>query len=56
MKIGWQADPKPTSGFHQKLTRPGWEDYTWAFHDSVEIGPAMLSRIAKRTGLIPDDL
>jgi len=28
----------------------------FAFHDGEEIGPRMLSRIAKRTGLTPDDL
>jgi predicted HicB family RNase H-like nuclease len=27
-----------------------------AFHDGEEIGPRMLSRIAKHTGLQPDDL
>jgi hypothetical protein len=28
----------------------------FAFHDSDEIGPRMLVRIAKRTGLKPEDL
>jgi len=28
----------------------------FGFHDSEEIGPKMLARIAKRTGLKPDDL
>jgi hypothetical protein len=28
----------------------------FGFHDNEEIGPKMLSRIAKRTGLTPDDL
>jgi hypothetical protein len=28
----------------------------FAFHDDEEIGPKMLSRIAKKTGLTPDDL
>jgi hypothetical protein len=28
----------------------------FAFHDGEEIGPQMLARIAKRTGLTPDDL
>jgi hypothetical protein len=26
------------------------------FHDSVELGPAMLARIARHTGLAPADL
>jgi hypothetical protein len=28
----------------------------WAFHDRVEIGPKMLARIAKHTGLSVEDL
>jgi hypothetical protein len=28
----------------------------FAFHDDDEIGPKMLNRIAKKTGLTPDDL
>jgi hypothetical protein len=31
-------------------------DYTFAFHDNEEIGPRMLARIAKLTGLTPADL
>jgi len=31
-------------------------DFVWAFHDHVEIGLKMLARIARRTGLPPDDL
>jgi hypothetical protein len=38
------------------LQRQDWPDFTWAFHDSVEIGPQMLARIAKRTGLKREDL
>ena len=37
-------------------TDAGREDYTFAFHDSEEIGPVMLKRVAKRTGLMPEDL
>jgi len=29
---------------------------TFAFHDDVEIGPIMLAKIAKDTGLRPEDL
>jgi hypothetical protein len=32
------------------------EDVVFAFHDHEEIGPRMLSRIARRTGLRPEDL
>ena len=31
-------------------------DVVFAFHDSVEIGPKMLARLAKATGLKPEDL
>lgn len=53
-RIGWSF--KRQSGSHQVLSRPGWPDYVFAFHDRDEIGPRMLARIAKRTGLEPDDL
>src|SRR5689334_23135397 len=36
--------------------REGWPNYVSAFHDGDEIGPRMLARIAKHTGLTPDDL
>jgi predicted RNA binding protein YcfA (HicA-like mRNA interferase family) len=54
MRIGWQL--KRQSGSHKTLSRHGWPDYVFAFHDRDEIGPRMLARIAKHTGLIPDDL
>ena len=37
------------------LARNGWPDFVFAFHNNEEIGPRMLARIAKRTGLTPDD-
>jgi predicted RNA binding protein YcfA (HicA-like mRNA interferase family) len=53
--IGWSV--KRQSGTsHRVLARPDWPDFTFAFHDSEEIGPRMLARIAKHTGLTPDDL
>jgi predicted RNA binding protein YcfA (HicA-like mRNA interferase family) len=55
LKIGWSV--KRQSGTsHRVLERLGWPDYVFAFHDNDEIGPRMLARIAKRTGLQPDDL
>jgi len=36
--------------------RSGWPDFSFAFHENEEIGPRMLARIARRTGLTPDDL
>jgi predicted RNA binding protein YcfA (HicA-like mRNA interferase family) len=47
---------KRQSGSHRTLQRPAWPDFVFAFHDNEEIGPRMLARIAKRTGLTPDDL
>jgi predicted RNA binding protein YcfA (HicA-like mRNA interferase family) len=44
------------SGSHRTLQRQGWADVVFAFHDSDEIGPRMLARIAKHTGLKPEDL
>jgi hypothetical protein len=38
------------------LSRAGYPDYVFAFHDSDEVGPKMLARIAKHTGLTPDKL
>jgi predicted RNA binding protein YcfA (HicA-like mRNA interferase family) len=38
------------------LERAGWPDFVFAFHDGTEIGPKMLARIAKNTGLSPSDL
>jgi predicted RNA binding protein YcfA (HicA-like mRNA interferase family) len=54
LSIGWAI--KRQSGSHKTLTRDGWPDYTFAFHDGDEIGPNMLARIAKNTGLSPTDL
>jgi predicted RNA binding protein YcfA (HicA-like mRNA interferase family) len=54
VRIGWRV--KRQTGSHATLERPGWPDFVWAFHEGVEIGPRMLARIAKRTGLVPDDL
>lgn len=38
------------------LTRDEWSDYPFSFHDADENGPAMLAKIAKSTGLRPEDL
>ena len=54
LRIGWAQ--KRQSGSHRTLERVGWEDYTFAFHDSEEIEPVMLKRVAKKTGLTPEDL
>ena len=53
--IGWSVK-RQSGGSHKVLERVGWADYVFAFHDNDEIGPRMLSRIAKHTGLTPQDL
>lgn len=53
-RIGWSV--KRVAGSHRILVRQGWPDYVFAFHDGEEIGPRMLARIAKATGLTPHDL
>ena len=53
-RVGWSV--KRQTGSHKVLTRPGWPDFVFAFHDREEIGPRMLARIAKHTGLEPKDL
>jgi predicted RNA binding protein YcfA (HicA-like mRNA interferase family) len=53
-RIGWKV--KRQTGSHRVLEREGWSDVVFAFHDGDEIGPRMLARIAKNTGLTPKDL
>ena len=54
LRIGWAV--KRQTGSHKVLQRSGWPDVVFAFHDGDEIGPRMLARIAKKTGLEPRDL
>jgi len=54
LRLGWSE--KRRTGSHSVLARSGWPDFVFAFHEREEIGPRMLARIAKRTGLKPDDL
>ena len=54
LRIGWTIAWQ--TGSHRRLKREGWANYTFAFHDSDEIGPALLTQIAKKTGLKPEDL
>jgi predicted RNA binding protein YcfA (HicA-like mRNA interferase family) len=55
LRMGWRVK-RHTRGSHRTLQREGWPDYVFAFHDKEEIGPRMLARVAKRTGLTPGDL
>ena len=54
LQLGWKV--KRQSGSHRTLSREGWPNFVFAFHDSEELGPRMLARIAKHTGLLPQDL
>jgi predicted RNA binding protein YcfA (HicA-like mRNA interferase family) len=54
LRIGWTVARQ--RGSHRRLVRTGWAPVTFAFHDGEEIGPAMLAKIAKQTGLRPEEL
>jgi predicted RNA binding protein YcfA (HicA-like mRNA interferase family) len=54
LRIGWVVAWQ--SGSHRRLKRAGWNNYTFAFHDNEELGPALLAQIAKKTGLRREDL
>jgi predicted RNA binding protein YcfA (HicA-like mRNA interferase family) len=54
LHIGWQI--KRQSGSHRTLSHEAFPDFVFAFHDGEEIGPRMLARIARHTGLRPEDL
>lgn len=54
LRIGWTV--KRQTGSHRTLCRADWSDYVFAFHDHEEIGPKLLARITKYTGLTPEDL
>ncbi len=53
-RIGWKV--KRQTGSHRVLERENRPNYVFAFHDREELGPRMLARIARHTGLTPDDL
>jgi predicted RNA binding protein YcfA (HicA-like mRNA interferase family) len=54
LRLGWQI--KRESGSHRVLSRVGWPDVVFAFHDGEEIGPRILARLARQTGLAPEDV
>jgi predicted RNA binding protein YcfA (HicA-like mRNA interferase family) len=54
-RIGWTVKRRG-KGSHTVMTREGFPNFIWAFHDRDEIGPKMLARISKSTGLRPEDL
>lgn len=54
LRDGWRI--KRQRGSHRLLAKSGWPDYTFAYHDRVELGRVALELLAKRTGLRPEDL
>lgn len=55
LRTGWTV--KRQSGTsHRILAKTGWPDFVFAFHERDEIGPRMLARMARHTGLKPSDL
>jgi len=54
LKTGWSV--KRQTGSHKTLEKFGYPNYVFAFHDGEEIGPKMLARVSKHTGLTPDNL
>jgi hypothetical protein len=45
------------SGSHKQLVhKSDSHEFTWAFHHGDEIGPKLLSRTAKSTGLAPENI
>nr|WP_145266107.1 type II toxin-antitoxin system HicA family toxin [Tautonia plasticadhaerens] len=55
LRIGWSVKC-PLGGSHRVLEWVGWPDFVSFFHDTDEIGPRMLARVARQPGLTPDDL
>jgi predicted RNA binding protein YcfA (HicA-like mRNA interferase family) len=43
-------------GSRRIIKKQGWADYPFSFHDSEELGPAILAKLSKKTGLQPQDL
>ena len=54
LRKGWRI--KRQRGSHRTLSHDALPDFVFSFHDREEIGPRMLARIAKKTGLMAEDL
>lgn len=54
LRNGWSLLRR--SGAHKVLSKPGHAAFSFAFHDREEIGPRMLARIARVTGLCREQL
>jgi predicted RNA binding protein YcfA (HicA-like mRNA interferase family) len=54
LRTGWTI--KCQTGSHRTLSKEGMPDVVFAFTNGDEIGPKLLARIAKNTGLTAADL
>ena len=54
LRTGWKH--ARTVGSHKILKKGGWRGYPFSFHDAEEVGPSILAKIGKKTGLRPEDL
>ena len=54
LRLSWEV--RTSVGLAPDALPARMADITFAFHDDQEIGPIMLSKIARRTGLKPEDL
>jgi predicted RNA binding protein YcfA (HicA-like mRNA interferase family) len=54
LRNGWRI--KRQRGSHRLLVKSDWPDYTFAYHDRVELGRGALELLGKKTGLRPEDL
>jgi predicted RNA binding protein YcfA (HicA-like mRNA interferase family) len=50
-RIGWRLGR--TVGSHKIMKKAGWADYPFSFHDSEELGPAMLAKISNKIAFNP---
>ncbi|HEY9582804.1 MAG TPA: type II toxin-antitoxin system HicA family toxin [Candidatus Paceibacterota bacterium] len=55
ISLGWEIK-RHGGGSHLVLDKKGYPNFVWAFRNEDEIGPRMLARIAKHTGLKSEDL
>ena len=55
IRIGWRIKRQNGSS-HKILSRDGWQDVLFAYHDKVTLGPAAMKVLARKTGLTVDDL
>jgi predicted RNA binding protein YcfA (HicA-like mRNA interferase family) len=54
LRVGWKI--KRQRGSHRLISKVGWPDYTFAYHDRAELGRGALELLGKKTGLRPSDL